>query len=281
MILSLSTHLFVFHALDESTASLFYRFGFSEAEIWAMPPHFPYRNRSEADRIAGLFEKNGVRLQSLHAPIYPDVRTYKKDRWYSLSSTTEERRAASVEAAAAAARWLADRGGGNVILHTSFPAGDWYPERWAAFLSSMSELLDLVPDTVRFAVENTTLPSGTTDIVLDIVDRYPPERVGVCLDLGHAHMQGDVLRAIRDTARRLIHIHAHDNRGDRDNHLIPGRGTIPWKRVFAALNDAAFPGPFSIELSDRTQGDDAPYGSFEEMLADLRKALRRFSGGAL
>ena len=77
MEISLSTHLFVFNDIDETIASLFQRFGFSSAELWAMPPHFPYGDIAESDRIAGLLASKGVRIASVHAPLYPDVRTFK------------------------------------------------------------------------------------------------------------------------------------------------------------------------------------------------------------
>ncbi|HEU5360170.1 MAG TPA: sugar phosphate isomerase/epimerase family protein [Candidatus Deferrimicrobiaceae bacterium] len=275
---SLSTHLFVFRDLDESVVSLFPEFGFPSAELWAMPPHFPYADPTAAGEIASRLSLHGVRVASLHAPLYPDVRSYKKDRWYSLSSEDESHRIVSVEATAAAGAWLARNGGGTVVLHTNFPAENWYPRRWGAFLSSLNELLEKIPGNVRFALENTPLSSGRLEIVMDIADRYPEERIGVCLDLGHAHIGGDVKRAIRDSAPRLTHVHASDNHGDRDDHLVPGRGTIPWKEVFAELEAIGFPGPFIVELRDYTRGDDPPYRSFGEMLAECRIALEPFAG---
>ncbi len=276
MEISLSTHLFVYHDIDDYIASLFPRFGFPCAEVWAMPPHFPYLDPAAADRVAGVLARRGVRTASLHAPLYPDVRTCRKDRWYSLCSSDEEHRRESVAAAAAAGGWLARNGGGTLVLHTSFAASDWYPRRWGAFLSSMNELLDRVPESTRLAVENTPLPSGRTDVILDIVARYPPGRVGVCLDLGHAHIQENVVSAIRETSDRLIHVHASDNRAERDDHLVPGRGSIPWGAVFAALRESGFPGPLTVELRDSVGGDAPLYPSFEDLLADCRKALDRY-----
>jgi len=272
---SLSTHLFVFHALDEKIFPLFPEYGFPLAEIWAMPPHFPYRDREAADRIAEGLGRHGVRIASLHAPLYPDVRTYRKDRWLSLSTPDEPHRVESVQAASAAAEWLAGHGGGTMVLHTGFPAGEWYPHRWAAFLSSLNELVSGLPDSVRFAVENTPVDSGRTDIILDIVHRYPPERVGVCLDLGHAHILENALNAVREVGERLIHVHASDNHAAQDDHLVPGRGSIPWRRVAAALREVGFGGPFTVELRDYTRGDDAPYRDFGQMLAETRAALDR------
>jgi len=276
MDISLSTHLFVFHPLDDGILSLFPRYGFPLAELWAMPPHFPYRDDGAADAIAEGLSRNGVRVASLHAPLYPDVRTYKKDRWYSLSSLEEEHRRRSVEATACAAGWLARNGGGTVVLHTNFSPAQWYPHRWGAFLSSLNELLDDVPATVRFAVENTPLDSGQVDIILDIVDRYPADRVGVCLDLGHANIQENALNAVRAAGRRLIHVHASDNHSAEDDHLVPGKGSIPWERVIGALREVAFRGPFTVELRDYTRGENPPYGSFDKILSECRAFLDRF-----
>jgi sugar phosphate isomerase/epimerase len=275
---SLSTHLFVFQALDEKIFPLFQEYGYSLAEIWAMPPHFPYRDPDAADRIAEGLGRHGVRVASLHAPLYPDVRTYKKNRWFSLSSPDDPHRAESVEATSKAAGWLARNGGGTVVLHTGFPAGEWYPHRWAAFLSSLNELVEAVPDTVRFAVENTPVDSGRMDIILDIVERYPAERVGVCLDLGHAHIQENTLTAVRAAGGRLIHVHASDNHAAHDDHFVPGRGSIPWERVAAALREIGFQGPFTVELRDYTRGEDPPYRDFGQMLAECRSALDRILG---
>jgi sugar phosphate isomerase/epimerase len=277
---SLSTHLFVFHDLDEKIFPLFPEYGFPLAEIWAMPPHFPYGDRDAADRIAEGLARHGVRVASLHAPLYPDVRTYKKDRWFSLASLEDPHRAASVRATSDAAGWLARNGGGIMVLHTGFPAGAWYPHRWAAFLSSLNELVAAVPDNVRFAVENTPVDSGRMDIILDIVDRYPAERVGVCLDLAHAHIQENALNAVRAAGPRLIHVHASDNHAGGDDHFVPGRGSIPWKGVAAALREIGFPGAFTIELRDYTRGENPPYRDFGQMLAECRAALDRFLGEA-
>lgn len=276
MEVSLSTHLFAFHDIDAEVASLIRTFGFSTVEIWAMPPHFPYRDPGAAGAAADLLARHGVRVASLHAPLYPDVRTYRKDRWYSLSTEDEGHRAESVAATASAGKWLARNGGGTLVVHTQFPAADWYPRRWGAFLGSLHELTEQVPENVRFAVENTPLPSGRVEVILDIADRFPAERVGVCLDLGHAHIEENAVGAVRRASPRLIHVHASDNHAVRDDHLVPGRGSIPWDRVLAALSDAGFDGPFTVELRDYTRGDDPLYNSFEEILSECRAALDRY-----
>jgi sugar phosphate isomerase/epimerase len=73
-------------------------------------------------------------------------------------------------------------------------------------------------------------------------------------------------------------VHASDNHGERDDHLIPGRGSIDWEDVLAELRDIDFRGPFTVELRDYTRGEDPPYRSFEEILSGCRDALEQFKG---
>ncbi|MDQ3730215.1 MAG: sugar phosphate isomerase/epimerase [Actinomycetota bacterium] len=82
--------------------------------------------------------------------------------------------------------------------------------------------------------------------------RLSSEGVGVCLDLGHAHISAQLRRTsivqfVEPVMDMVSLIHAHDNYGARrdgasptalgvdplrlDLHLPPGRGTLPWPDV--------------------------------------------------
>ena len=47
---------------------------------------------------------------------------------------------------------------------------------------------------------------------------------GICLDVGHAHLVGDVMEAIETCSGHIVTTHVHDNGGKRDDHLVPGDG---------------------------------------------------------
>jgi sugar phosphate isomerase/epimerase len=139
----------------------------------------------------------------------------------------------------------------------------------------MNELLDSVPAGVRFAIENTPVDSGRVSVILDIVDRYPADRVGVCLDIGHAHIEENAVSAVRAAGPRLIHVHASDNRGKKDEHLVPGKGGIPWDDVAKALRKTGFDGPFTVEVRDDTRGENPTYRDFDQILSECRASLGR------
>ena len=57
-----------------------------------------------------------------------------------------------------------------------------------------------------------------------------------CLDVGHAHLTGDVAEAAETVAGYVTTTHIHDNRGT-DEHLVPFDGTIDWAAAMIADQD--------------------------------------------
>jgi sugar phosphate isomerase/epimerase len=104
---------------------------------------------------------------------------------------------------------------------------------------------------LRFALENgAMLP--TMEYLLALAGALGPDRAGVCVDTGHAAL-GDLGpgRAIRMAGARLITTHLQDNRGQHDDHMAPGDGTIDWDDVAAALGEIRYPGCVLLELTDQ------------------------------
>ncbi len=76
--------------------------------------------------------------------------------------------------------------------------------------------------------------------------------LGVCFDAGHAHVAGKT-DAWLGHAGRFMNVHLHDNRGERDEHLVLGEGTVPLQEVLASLK-GRYKGTFVIESADLPQG---------------------------
>ncbi len=82
--------------------------------------------------------------------------------------------------------------------------------------------------------------------LIDAIDR---PNVGICLDVGHAWVQGiPMAEAVRQCGGRLIATHIQDNDGTGDQHLAPTRGTIDWKAGIAALREIDYDGLFNLEI---------------------------------
>jgi sugar phosphate isomerase/epimerase len=88
---------------------------------------------------------------------------------------------------------------------------------------------------VRLLVENLTSEPTTPAHLLTILEMGHLDQVGVCLDLGHAHLTVGIEEAIATLDQHIASVHVHDNDGLKDEHLWPGDGTIAWAFTAGAL----------------------------------------------
>jgi len=70
--------------------------------------------------------------------------------------------------------------------------------------------------------------------------------VGVCFDTGHANLYSPPQRPCA-AGKHLVWIHAYDNRGQRDEHLMPGLGTVDWSQFRADLDAVGYSNPIMLE----------------------------------
>lgn len=74
-----------------------------------------------------------------------------------------------------------------------------------------------------------------------------PDHFGMCLDVGHAHIEGvDIYDMIQELGDRLLAVHIHDNTG-ADYHMQPFSGKLNFDAVVKGLVDAKFKGYFTLE----------------------------------
>lgn len=107
-----------------------------------------------------------------------------------------------------------------------------------------------------------------------------PGTVGLNFDPSHLIWQFiDIGRAVREFGTHIVHVHAKDERIDRERLYqvgimglgwhkpkLPGLGDVNWGEFFAALTDTGYTGPVCIEVEDR---------AYERDLDDRRRALRQ------
>jgi sugar phosphate isomerase/epimerase len=68
-----------------------------------------------------------------------------------------------------------------------------------------------------------------------------------CLDIGHANTAEGPLEFVDRLGERIVCVHFHDNRGQYDEHMDVGKGTVPWKELLHALDKLGFRGPYVSE----------------------------------
>lgn len=275
MRLSLSTHLLVHGRLDGSALEAVRTSGHSEIEVWLAEPHVPWKDPGRCERFRVALTEHGLRAASVHLPFYPSVPELKDEgrRWSVIDPDRAQRRTA-IDGAADGLRAAALLGASSAVLHLGWQRDAWTDASHGWAREAVAELLPVARAAgVRLLLENI-ISSGTRvaalSTLLDEVD--PTGAAGICLDLGHAHVDGGVLEELRAALPRLAHLHVHDNDGSEDAHLAPGRGTIPWLRVVAHLRAAGYDGSGALELRDATRG----VASAAELCSATRTDLREF-----
>ena len=74
----------------------------------------------------------------------------------------------------------------------------------------------------------------------EIVDGFPPDRVGICLDVNHASPRTEIMPdLIRRLGPRINTFHLSDCDGVDECHWYPGQGIVNWPKCMRAIKALA------------------------------------------
>ena len=153
----------------------------------------------------------------------------------NIASDNEHMRRAAIRVLADLSSVCDRIGATRLVIH---PGHIWGEEvRYAAARAldrSLDDLAALQREVdVRLAIENM----GAWDICFfrepGFLSRLSALELGFVLDVGHAHVNGNLEAFLEEGG--AIHVHLHDNCGSRDAHLGCGEGSIDFSRVMQAL----------------------------------------------
>lgn len=89
---------------------------------------------------------------------------------------------------------------------------------------------------------------SSTDDLIELVDSFHSDRVGICWDTGHANVnRSNQPYDLKKIGSRLKALHIQDNNGIDDQHMPPYHGNIEWKSLMRALHEIDYAGPFTFE----------------------------------
>ncbi len=206
-------------------------------ELFASRPHLDYAERSSLREIAEWFRASPVRPFSLHAPLYsdpdsgrgggPSVNVVHQDKARRIAAMDEVKRALEV------AEQIPFE---HLVLHLGDRGDGWNPRTLENALTALEHLQAYArPLGVRLLVENIQNEVTTPAHLLEILQAGHFDDMGVCLDVGHAHLAEGVGAALGELGRRVRSAHLHDNHSERDEHLWPGEGTLDFDQALAGL----------------------------------------------
>jgi sugar phosphate isomerase/epimerase len=268
----ISTHLYHGQRLSRDHLVEIAAHGFETVEVFATRTHFDYHNPAAVAELQQWLAEVGLELGSVHAPITESFITGRPSRVLSMASPDEEERQAAVGEAVQALH-IARRIPINVlVVHLGVPRTQPAPGGGNARAAARRSLEELQPaaDALGVEIALEVIPneiSTAGSLVHFIESDLEDRRIGVCLDFGHAHMDGDLIDALETVSEHLIATHVHDNRGRTDDHLVPFEGTIDWPAALTSIQKIGYERMFVFEVG--------AHGSPRETLEKTRKARER------
>lgn len=248
----ISTHLYIGDRLERDHLVEIAAHGFDGVEVFGVKSHFDYRDRRAAIALAEWLDDTRLKLHSMHAPI---ARDYVGGAWkdnLSLASTDDTRRKAAIEETLAVLDVAAAVPFSTLVLHGGIPEpyGGAADNHVGSLVRSLEELAPVAERySVRLAIEVIPNAISTPAALVELVESDLDADLGICMDVGHARLMGDVVDAIETCSGHLITTHIHDNRGRNDDHLIPGKGSIDWDATLLAFQKIGYDGAWMFELA--------------------------------
>ncbi len=266
---ALSTHLFVGDRLSSHILDQILGAEFRQIEIFAARQHLDYHDPNHVRDVAQWFDDHGIALRSLHAPLYADfdwgrsgglpVSIAYTERRLRIDSMDEIKRAIEV------AELLPFR---YLIQHMGVPDEEYDLNKFDASLTSLEHLKIFAKERgVQVLLENIPNQLSTPDRLVEFIQFTRLEDLKICFDTGHAHMVGDVQSAFQTLKSRIVSTHVHDNRREKDEHLLPFDGGIDWEQTIRDFR--ALDGPFPILFELRN------YGPEKSGLARVREVMEK------
>lgn len=249
-----STHLYHAQRLCRDHLLEIAAHGFEWVEVFATRTHFDYHNPAAVADLQQWLAEAGLQLRSIHAPI---AEGFTGGRWsgtLSLASGDPDARAHAVSETEQALHIARRIPAAVLVAHLGLPrmqprdAAVGANDTRAAARRSIEELQRIAqPLGVQIAVEVIPNELSRAGSIVHFVE-HDLDGVGICLDFGHAHLDGDVIDAVETVSEHLIATHVHDNRGRSDDHLLPFDGTIDWAGTLLAVQKIGYDGPFMFEI---------------------------------
>ncbi len=148
---------------------------------------------------------------------------------------------------------------------------------WECLRRSIIEILEYMRGTgLRLYIEPAHRFESNQILTLDdglrMVREIGDAQLGILLDTGHLHVNGeDLAEGVAKLGPLLGHVDLDDNDGSADAHLTPGAGSIDFTPFIAELKRAGYSGYVAAELGMQYVLDPEPIAAAS--LAWMRKAF--------
>jgi sugar phosphate isomerase/epimerase len=272
----ISTHLYHSEQLQREHLIAIASHGFEAVELFATRSHFDYHNRRTIEALAAWLQEAGLQMPSVHAPIVDSLVNDTWGRAYSTATRDTASWHATMSEMKAALEIARDIPFNYLVLHLGVPAAQNpgpLDNNREAVIRSLEEIHRMAqPLGVNLALEVMENKLSTADALLDLIENdLDGMNLGICMDVGHAFLLGDAVEAIETASGYLMTTHLHDNKRQRDDHLVPFQGAIDWAAAIMAFEKIGYDGVLMFEVKNA----ETPARVLERS-ASARKRLEGF-----
>jgi len=268
---ALSTHLFASERLNAHILDKVLAAGIRKIEIFAARQHLDYSDAGQVRDVEQWFADHDATLHSVHMPLFADeawghlgglaVSIAYLERPKRIDSMDEIKRTLEI-AERIPFRFL--------VLHLGLPDEEYDLRKFDAAFTSIEHLKIFAKERgVSLLLENIPNELSTPARLLSFLE-YTRLDLKFCFDTGHAHLGTGVEAAFTLLRNRVVSTHVHDNKGEKDEHLLPYDGAIDWERTLLGFRSAwAEGGQFPVLFELRHSGPEATD------LARLQEVMRK------
>src|ERR1700677_688738 len=262
----ISTHVFLRQRLHPGLLDALHHSGARTIELFAARHHFDYTDRAAVRDLAAWFRDTNVGA-TLHQPLYISDRAgafsdQGNAQWYrhvapnlNLIDPEKSSRIAAMDEVKRALESAEQIPISACTLHLGYKDDPWNTRALENSLTAIEHLKAFAhPLGVRILLENLQNEITTPEHLLEILRVGHFDRVGVCLDIGHAHLVApENNKGIDETFEllkpRIAQLNLHDNHGTKHDHFWRDAGSMGW--ATAATQIPALPAntPGTLEIA--------------------------------
>jgi sugar phosphate isomerase/epimerase len=267
-----STHLYHEARLQKAHLLEIAASGFDAVELFATRSHFDYHDPAAIGALKDWLAEAGLTLHSVHAPITDVFANGRCQRTFSTALRDGEGRKATMHEMDAALNIAKSIPFTFFVVHLGVPVAQ-HPapddNNREAAIRSIGDIHAMAEAAgVKVALEVMGNSLSTAPDLVDMLERsFEGDDLGICMDVGHAHILGDAAEAIETTSEYLVTTHIHDNRRRSDDHLVPFQGSINWAAAIMAFEKIGYDGVLMYEV----RAAESPRAVLERAVAARRK----------
>ena len=246
MVQAISTYVFLRRRLRANLLDTLASTGAHAVEIYAARQHFDYTSTTDIRELADWFRSHPLQPLALHAPLFGDMEMGRSGApSVNVVHGEKSRRIDAMDEIKRALESAEQIPFAYLILHLGDSGDAWNQRALEHSLTAVEHLRAFAaPLGVKLLLENLTNEVAQPENLAEIISAGHFRDVGVCFDVGHAHLRGGILTAVDTLGPHIRSVHLHDNAGDRDSHLWPGVGQTR-RRQDRLARDAACAGSFA------------------------------------